>query len=148
MIVTLLKDYFLVAIWKFSATRLHTDNPEFCPDRWWSHCSATLGRALLQCLCEALKQNKEQGNHWHYLSIAGEGSVVKQEISTEEHHNSIINTQDGPVKKGGPRQQRILSNISGKGKQDEWDTVSLEWVHIYSLRAAKAEIHVMRYFTV
>lgn len=77
-------------------------------------------------------QNKELGNHWHYLSIAGEGSVVKQEISTEEHHNSIIDTQDSPVSKGGPLQQRVLSNISGKGKQGKWDTASLEWVLIYS----------------
>lgn len=47
-----------------------------------------------------------------YLAVAGEGGVVKQEVSTKEHHNGIINAQDCPVYEGGPPQQRVLSNIS------------------------------------
>lgn len=63
-------------------------------------------------------QTKERGDPWHYLAIAGEGSVVKEEISTEEHHNSIIDPQDGPVNKGGPLQQRVLSDVSGEENQE------------------------------
>lgn len=47
-----------------------------------------------------------------YLSVAGEGGVVKQEVSTEKHHDGIIYTQDGPVYKDGPLQQRVLRNVS------------------------------------
>lgn len=72
---------------------------------------------LLECCLPDGK--KRTRNHRHYLSIAGEGSVVKQEISAEEHHNSIIDTQYGPVNKDRPLQQRVLCNISGKGTQDE-----------------------------
>lgn len=50
-----------------------------------------------------------------YLSIAGEGGVVKQEVSTKEHHNRIIYTKYGPINEDGPPQQRVLSNISVKG---------------------------------
>lgn len=48
----------------------------------------------------------------YYLSVAGEGGVVKQEVSTKEHHNGVIHAQDGPIYEGGPPQQRVLSDVS------------------------------------
>lgn len=136
----LLKGYFLVAIKNLSAMGLHTltDNPKLGPDRVMKplqcHSDTCVASVFVSRVLRVKRlftwcKNKEQ-NHWHYLSIAGEGSVVKQEISTEEHHNSIIDTQDCPVNKGGPLQQGVLSNISGKGKQAEWDAASLDWVHV------------------
>lgn len=49
-----------------------------------------------------------------YLSVAGEGGVVKQEVSTEEHHDGVVHTQESPVNEDGPPQQRVLSNVSVK----------------------------------
>lgn len=57
--------------------------------------------------------------HRCYLSVAGEGCVVKQEVSTEEHHDGVIHTQDGPVYEDGPLQQRVLSNISVENSMNE-----------------------------
>jgi len=47
-----------------------------------------------------------------YLSVAGEGGVVKQEVDPEEHHNGVVHTQDGPVYEDGPAQQRVLRDVS------------------------------------
>lgn len=52
-----------------------------------------------------------------YLSVAGEGGVVKQEVNTEEHHNGVVNAQEGPVNEGGPAQQRVLSDVSVRNTQ-------------------------------
>lgn len=49
-----------------------------------------------------------------HLAIAGEGGVVKQEVSTKEHHDGVIYPQDSPIYEDGPPQQRVLSNISVK----------------------------------
>lgn len=54
---------------------------------------------------------------FRYLSIAGEGGVVKQEVGTKKHHNSIVDTQDGPVDEDGPSQQRVLCNVSEAEEQ-------------------------------
>lgn len=37
-----------------------------------------------------------------YLSIAGEGGVVKQEVSTKEEDNSVKQAQEGPVDEDRP----------------------------------------------
>lgn len=59
-----------------------------------------------------------------YLSVAGEGGVVKQEVSTEKHHDGIIYTQDGPVYKDGPLQQRVLRNVSEEKHNIKANSVS------------------------
>lgn len=46
-----------------------------------------------------------------YLSVAGEGGVVKQEVGPEEHHQGVIHTQESPIYEDGPAQQRVLSDI-------------------------------------
>lgn len=48
----------------------------------------------------------------HYLSVAGEGCVVKKEESTKEENHRIEDPQKRPVDEGGPRQEGILGNIS------------------------------------
>lgn len=58
-----------------------------------------------------IKQQRA-AKHWCYLSIASESGVVEQEVSAEEHHDGVINTQNGPVDEGGPLQQSVLGNIS------------------------------------
>lgn len=35
-----------------------------------------------------------------YLSIACEGGVVKQEVNTEEHDESLVDAEEGPVDEG------------------------------------------------
>lgn len=52
-----------------------------------------------------------------YLSVAGEGGVVKQEVGAEKHHDSIVDAQDGPVDEDGPPQQRVLRNVSEERKK-------------------------------
>lgn len=52
-----------------------------------------------------------------YLSVAGEGGVVKQEVGAEKHHDSVVDAQDGPVDEDGPPQQRVLRDVSEERKK-------------------------------
>lgn len=52
-----------------------------------------------------------------YLSVAGEGGVVKQEVGAEKHHDSVVDAQDGPVDEDGPPQQRVLRDVSEECKK-------------------------------
>lgn len=70
------------------------------------------------------------GVYWWYLSVAGEGGVVKQEVGTEEHHDGIVNTQDGPVDEDGPPQQRVLGDVSIEKKLRLITSESSERLHI------------------
>lgn len=52
-----------------------------------------------------------------YLSVAGEGGVVKQEVGAEKHHDSVVDAQDGPVDEDAPPQQRVLRDVSEERKK-------------------------------
>lgn len=52
-----------------------------------------------------------------YLSVAGEGGVIEQEVDAEKHDDGVVDPQNGPVYEGGPSQQRVLGNISAERRK-------------------------------
>lgn len=71
-----------------------------------------------------------------YLSVAGEGGVIEQEVGAEKHDDGVVNAQNGPVYKGGPSQQRVLGNISAE-KREISGKCNTERSFIYSFQSSE-----------
>lgn len=55
-----------------------------------------------------------------HLTIAGEGCVVKQEVSTEEEHDGVEDSQEGPVDEDPPPQQGVFGDVPAGDERENF----------------------------